>query len=123
MGSSIARRTPSMVMVLPPFQIFYINFFIKPALFPFGQPGVYPYIPLPPQTNTDEKNNIFSLYRLHHPLAIQAGDMHVLGRPDRVPTAGADILPAAGFLGEREGRMLIAGNEDIRQAGFQDEVQ
>src|SRR5699024_10308661 len=44
-----------------PFQIFYINFLTKLALFPFRQPGIYPYIPLPPQTNTDEKI-IFFLY-------------------------------------------------------------
>ena len=70
--------------------------------------------------------------------AVHTGDMDHFRSPDRVSAARADILPAVGWLwsyrgqssaavsastGDRDSVVVVPGNQNIGQSGFQNEVQ
>ena len=75
----------------------------------------------------------------HGGIAVQTGYSYPLGRPDGDPTVGTEILSATGFFGWRSGGVpvcavstttahndaviLVAANEDVCQAVFQNKVQ
>lgn len=53
-----------------------------------------------------------------------ASDIYDFRCPDRIPTAGTNILPTAGlFKSGRNSAVLISGNKNIGQASTQNEVQ